>query len=529
MVYADRVTDWRIVKPTEQQADIRDSVKAGGNHVVAAGAGTGKSTTLALTAEAVGKRGIVLTYNKNAALAIQGKLPSGWLGSTIHSLAWRAVKAGTCNSLVTEASLAMRKLDKGWRGATPWEIPTLLGIGKHPIPCVDKVGHPGTVTRNALAAMARNTVKHWCNSADHDIETRHVRVPTGVDRDKSPELVQSILAMARTYWSMSINPTSGIPFDHDFYLKIWQVWSDITVYQLPYDLVFLDEAQDSNQLACHIFLRQRAQLVAVGDQAQTMYAWRGAIDAMSRLARVPGTRQMYLSESFRFGSEIAGVANQWLMALDNPFLLSGRADIDDRVGEFDRADPYAVLCRTNGGVLSEAMGCVNRGESFHIVGGTRDMAGMAKALGDLKAGKKSSHPQVCAFEDWAQITEYVGSEMCDDSNLVLMVSLLSRYSAAQINMVLARSTDRDRAKVVLSTTHKFKGDEHDRVRIGVDYPDGGSGVGTRPEDIMAAYVAVTRAKRFLDEGSLGWIWGYNEDRDTEGLWRQKRDMVYASR
>ncbi|CAM5618793.1 hypothetical protein SHIRM173S_06415 [Streptomyces hirsutus] len=93
--------------------------------------------------------------------------------------------------------------------------------------------------------------------------------------------------------------------DHDHYLKIWA----LTQPKLEADFLLLDEAQDTNPVVEQIFLAQRhhAQLVMVGDSAQAIYHWRGAKDVMTGF---DGT-QLALSQSFRFGPDLAAEANRW--------------------------------------------------------------------------------------------------------------------------------------------------------------------------------------------------------------------------
>jgi hypothetical protein len=85
----------------------------------------------------------------------------------------------------------------------------------------------------------------------------------------------------------------------------------------------------------------------------------------------------------------------------------------------------------------------------------------------------------------------------------------------------AQTTTAD-VDVVISTAHKAKGLEWDNVRIADDFrgprrdkndpevvhmPD--------PEELRLAYVAVTRAKKKLDPGSLSWVYSYTDDEDED--------------
>ena len=54
-----------------------------------------------------------------------------------------------------------------------------------------------------------------------------------------------------------------------------------------------------------ILSNQPNQVIYVGDAHQQIYEWRGAVNAMKRLP-LP---QTLLTQSFRFGDQIADVAN----------------------------------------------------------------------------------------------------------------------------------------------------------------------------------------------------------------------------
>lgn len=71
--------------------------------------------------------------------------------------------------------------------------------------------------------------------------------------------------------------------------------------------------------------------------------------------------------------------------------------------------------------------------------------------------------------------------------------------------------------VTVSTAHKSKGLEWDKVRIGADFrgpevnPDTGDEIMPDPEELRLAYVAVTRAAKELDPGSLGYVFDHSEE------------------
>jgi superfamily I DNA/RNA helicase len=78
------------VVPTQEQQRARDAFAAGGDLAVVAGAGTGKTSTLMLMAEATSKPGLYLTFNRATADDARSRFGQNVLCRTAHSIAFRA-------------------------------------------------------------------------------------------------------------------------------------------------------------------------------------------------------------------------------------------------------------------------------------------------------------------------------------------------------------------------------------------------------------------------------------------------------
>src|SRR5690606_5321394 len=90
----------------------------------------------------------------------------------------------------------------------------------------------------------------------------------------------TILSYAKLLWKERINPASKILATHDTYLKLYQL-SNPNLSQ--YKILYLDESQDSNDCVIDIVKQQKdMKVVLVGDDAQTIYAWRGSTNAMAK-------------------------------------------------------------------------------------------------------------------------------------------------------------------------------------------------------------------------------------------------------
>src|SRR5260221_9920143 len=105
------------------------------------------------------------------------------------------------------------------------------------------------------------------------------------------------------------------------------------------------------------------RLISVGDPAQQIYAWRGAIDAMDAF----DGHQLTLSQSFRFGPAIADEANKWLELLGSDLVIRGTDSVPSAIGECEW--PEAVLCRTHGGAPGRGLNAIAAGQQTALVGG----------------------------------------------------------------------------------------------------------------------------------------------------------------
>jgi superfamily I DNA/RNA helicase len=290
--------------------------------------------------------------------------------------------------------------------------------------------------------------------------------------------------------------------------------------------VLLDEAQDADPVIAAVVLAQsHAQLIAVGDRCQSIYRWRGAIDAMSKF---PADIRLPLAQSFRFGHSIAGEANKWLDILQSGLQLRGYERVPSSLGPL--AAPGTILCRSNAAAMSEAMDAIEAGRKVALVGGSRDILALAEAAVTLKAGAGCSHPELFAFQTWGQVQDYAENDP-GGSDLAVFVKLIDEHGPEVIMDAARGLSDERYASLIISTAHKAKGREWDTVQIAGDFrepkpkkkaedvvprPRGSyvRGFGDDDEqelgeidrdEAMLAYVAVTRARMVLDRAGLAWV------------------------
>ncbi|MFJ9250303.1 UvrD-helicase domain-containing protein [Streptomyces sp. NPDC101776] len=478
------------MNPTDEQTAAADAFHAGHHLALQAGAGTGKTTTLALLAHATQRRGRYLAYNRAIAQDATARFPRNVLCKTAHALAYAAV-----------GHRYTRRLNAPRRPA--WQTGQVLGITK-PI----RIGERD-LSQKTLSNAVLRTVTRFCHTADEAITTHHVPRLRGLeDTGLHAQLAAHVVPFARKAWTDLQRPDDGaVRFDHDHYLKMWA----LTQPRIATDFLLLDEAQDTNPVIEQIFLAQRdhAQLVMVGDSAQAIYQWRGAKDVMTGF---DGT-QLTLSQSFRFGPDLATEANRWLHLADAPIRLTGTPAMPTELGPVTQPD--AVLCRTNVGAMAQVMTLMAAGHRVALAGGGDSLHALALAARDLKEGRRTHHPELILFPCWGDLQDYAAHDPAG-RDLQPLINLVDTHGADAILTAVAQLAPEPHAHVTVSTAHRAKGREWSRVLIADDFarPKDSTvdetGATTPPDPIddaeaRLAYVAVTRTRRRLDLGGLSWI------------------------
>jgi len=482
---------------TEEQEAIREAFMTGENMAITAGAGAAKTTTCRVISNDTKDRGSYIAYNSSIAGEAKATFPRNVICKTSHGFAFVSYAVPYKHKL-NGPYMPAKNIAQVLDIKSPFKLPTNVIIAPW-----------------ALARAAMDTVKFFCYSADDAIKSFHVPKINNTE-EVWGELSQLIAGYAEKAWQDLTNKDGRISWgrSHDYYLKMAQIGG----LTLPGEFFMLDEGQDTNPCVIHIFESQEGQKIVVGDKNQQLYGWRGAIDYMSQMK---AEHHLTLSKSFRFGDAIAIEANKCLELLEAELRISGFDQINSEVVEL--TEPDAVLCRTNAEVVAQAMHFQREAEkTIAVVGGTDDIKRFAQAAIDLQSGRNTSHPELIAFKNWGEVKEFVAEEGGD---LKVFVNLIDTYGSQAVMLVAETAVDEKYADITLSTSHKAKGREWNRVKIGNDFkaPEPDSETGEEGElsrsELMLAYVSVTRAKLQLDRGSLDWVDKYlpnnNHTNDTD--------------
>lgn len=449
---------------------------------VQAYAGTGKTSTL----EARARRHIVPTlyvcYNKPIQLAAAERFPDHVSCLTSHKLAFDAggnrfaMKLGN----VTPVGL--------------W-----LNFYRH-----NSAAMP-------LAKAVVQTLNSFFSSTDDEISINHVPAQhrgTGFRRPMG-SLASQAVSDAREVWARMQDPQDrAIRMPHDGYLKLWA----LSRPRLPYKEILLDEAQDTNPVVAKVLLDQtHARILAVGDQFQGIYAWRGASNIM---ASVKADVSLRLTQSFRFGPAVARTGSAILSALGETRPVIGIPHFDTVVHRDYIASqlpsPLTVICRKNTTVILRALMGAREGKTLEFVGGRENYP--FSDIHDAYRLWQGSHEKakgelVSGFHSYAELQQ-AAKEMEDPTlgRLVTMIEQEGDNIPALLKLV-EESTVASGGQLVLTTVHKAKGLEWDNVQVESDWPYGMTdGEQVNPEYLKSVerrqefhllYVATTRARRNL--------------------------------
>lgn len=455
------------MKPTQEQQQAVDLAVSGGSLKIEAYAGTGKTTTLLEISKALtGKRGVYLAFNRSIADDAQWKFPGHVDCRTAHSMAYRTVGYKFKDRL-------QRVTGKG--------VAELLRLPS------EFTGMSGT----AAGGMILDCVNRFTQSADTEFKSAHVpwHNLNGIRGSAAKLIGQALLVEARKLWMQMSDLGSSVPVTHDTYLKLWAL-SDPKINA---DFILFDEAQDANAVMMDLVRRQSAQVVWVGDRYQQIYTFRGAVNAMEQIKTDHSCK---ISQSFRFGEEIAELANSILeIHLGAKTDIKGTPSIKSRI-EY-HPNPETILCRTNAGVIDQIMKAVDDDQNVNVVGGVNELVSLLYGAHDLRSGRRAACPDLAVFKDWTELEEYAGTDTGKDMSL--LVRLMNKHKVFDLIDILKKTQDvsEKNADVVVSTAHKSKGREWESVRLIDDFkaPDNET---YELEDSNLLYVAVTRAICTLD-------------------------------
>lgn len=486
--------------PSPYQLAIFDHVRAsGGNLVVDAKAGSGKTTTIVEALKLLPSRDpqtflppsvVFLAFNKSIAETLSARCPRHVSCSTFHSLGFRALKdAGAVARNVKVESGKCRKLVWDRMDRENPDIQSVIRL----VSLLKQQFPPVETTDEVLDLASR---------FDLDLQEP-----------------QASARVALAVLDVSNRDLTQIDFDDMLYLPV--------IRNIPfqtYDWIFVDEAQDLNTIQHEILWRLQkpataqpcspTRLVAVGDPRQAIYGFRGASsNSMNELAERFRATVLPLSVCYRCSRAVISRAQRYVPdILPHSTAPEGSVQTLGQYGPQDFPVGSAVLCRNTAPLVGLAYGLLQRDVPCTILGrdiGANLIATVKKMRAtDLKTLRDrlqawASREAERAIAEGRSPEHFYDQQEC----LFFFISSLDEDSQgvsdliAKIELMFSDPSGDNRNRVTLSTVHKAKGLEYPVVFLLDAAKLMPSRYATLPwqqeQERNLIYVAITRAQERL--------------------------------
>jgi superfamily I DNA/RNA helicase len=472
----------------------------GGNAVVDAKAGSGKSTTALLGIEFMKGAVIVLAFGKKIATAFQHKL---------NTMAYPNARSATfhseCNAnLCRNRQRPTVNTGKVWRIAELFtQEPELAKVRQSICKIVGYAKNNGIgLTHHGLPAI--DDRQSWVNIIQHH----------DVDLDADVE-IEDVIDICIKVLELNNRDVKVIDFDDQIYFPL--------LFKLKftkYDWVIVDEAQDTNvirKLALREMMHENSRLIAIGDPNQAIMGFTGAEnDSLNLIKEMFNATELKLSVCYRCGKSIIREAQKYVPDII-AYEGNGEGEVTStKYDDFFKIAPTlnlnkkdGIVCRNNAPLVSLAFGLIRNGIGCRIEG--RDIGQNLEAftrkwkVNDLatftlriqtffdKAIEKAKKAARGLLEDKYE-TLLILIERCQSLGKHDVESLRSL-----IKSMFSNSDDDNVPNVVtLSSIHKSKGLEFDNCYILGMNQFSPSKYATldwmKEQEQNLMYVAVTRAK-----------------------------------
>ena len=477
---------------SEQAAVVEASYPPGALARVVAFAGTGKTSTLRALAAAHPEWRILYTAFNNSVVA-DGKKAF----EQLHNV--------TCATTHVIAAPARHELQSANKKLRTCQM-TVRDV------CNAFPGHEAKHLFMALAAADAFLV-----SDAEQVQAAHVQL-----RGDAP--LATVIDLANRMVNRMMDPEDTFPFTFNAYLRKFVLSGP----QLPYDCICVDEAQDLNPITVRLFMTQtHARRIFVGDSHQHIYAFNGTRDCLTTL---PVTLSFRLTRSFRFGAELAAVADKLLFMKGESIPLRGgrgsftSIDIGNKLQAeyFAGAGCMLGVVRFNVSLIDLGFEASTLGASVYIEtpAAARQFINLAEdvyrvAKGQTNMVSHANRHRLSRFQSLEELDEEAIESAQTDLHILAL--LIRKHTARtdrfpeilqQLRNTLMDS--QEGAHALLSTCHKAKGCEHDHVFVCDDLVeqvmkhlvDNGRVAETAYDDLNLLYVGITRARRRLTLPSL---------------------------
>lgn len=448
--------------PSKFQQDIMDWLQlSDGNAIIKARAGSGKTSTLVMLSDLLpdNARAIFLAFNKSIQVELSTRLPRNVECATFHSACMRALKR----------SLPKESAARDWvQGSKMQQILDDMTAADERI----------TDVRNGIlkliGLMKANMLLPDCAAADIVSLIDEHEIDFEVDNDWITPA--DILAFTREALQRSNDQTRYIDFDDMLYMTATR-----NCVLQKYTHIFIDEAQDTNKVQRVLLERmlgRTGRLIAVGDESQAIYGFRGADStAMQQISTTFNCTPFPLSVSYRCATaivELAQTIEPDIQARDNaPQGLVSTLDAF-KVEDFQTED--FVVCRNTAPVVALAFKMIRAHKPVRVLGRDigQNLIALIKKMRantleelDIKIRAWSDREYDKAISKRLEAKAQRIQDQCD--TIVAMCEGMpenERTVSALVQRINELFSENGNApRTTLSTIHKAKGREANRVFI----------------------------------------------------------------
>ena len=516
-----------MIKATSEQSAILRTLKTNQSLKINALAGTGKTSTLLMIAQAYpDRKGLYTAYNTALVKEAKAKFPKHIKCQTTHGIAMPFTgfpflpqlngNPSRYETYIREYAVAPIHLTASFFRES---IPVRISPYKK-MEWAKKI--VGFYCGSAHEELVKNRYKAWIERECRKQLFRAYSVlkdaidthSLSQDQDQrtwdhniiSP-ILDSVFSLAQNLWDLQSSATDTlITANHDTYLKLFQ----LSKPQLKgYDYCLIDEAQDLNPCFLDILKQQTMPILYVGDKNQQIYEWRGTNNAMESVGDLPSH---VLTQSFRFGDDIADEANTVLDVLDpegQEPRLKGLPSIESRLDPFMHVSdgPLTVLGATNAALFLEAIPFVTEGHPCWIKNADQIIKLIESVIELKNNGGKGTivHPLIRSFTSYEELELYQSIEQDPDlSHILTFVDRPPEEVAATLTIMRkTQGVAEEDADMIFSTAHGSKGREWSRVKLINDFrPLRNNDESVYVPGCNLMYVALTRAQHELSHNGI---------------------------
>lgn len=284
------------------------------------------------------------------------------------------------------------------------------------------------------------------------------------------DLPEDLLDIAVAYVEKMIN--DEIPPTFNFLLKYLHLLLVQKELVIEYDLVILDEAQDTVAVTLEIFkLISSPRKVMLGDSYQNIYGFMNTVNGFKLL---PDTIECKLTKSFRCSDDIAKQVEMF-----GKQFLGGSEFSYTGLSDHLEQKTTAYITRTNGGVIRRLHMLQTAGVTYSLTRSISEIFAMPLALLTASQGKTVYHKKYKYLEKeyknfrktgYSSFFTYLHDNV-EDEHLHSAIGLLHSFRRKNINIfdVLKKAKEsRPSKNCIVTTAHAFKGLEADIVHIEPD-------------------------------------------------------------